>query len=54
MREMEQQHTQQMAEATTETAIRNLANNSDVSHADLSEKAKAATRSHGVKTMFKT
>ena len=48
MREMEQQQAQQMAEVAKESAIRNLAKNSDMNHADLSEKAKAATRSVGV------
>ena len=48
MREMKQQQAQQMAEAAQEIAIRNLANNSDMNHADLSEKAKTATRSVGV------
>ena len=42
-----------MAEVATEHAIIHLANNSDVLHADLSEKAKAATRSHSVQTMLK-
>ena len=46
MREMEQQQAQQMAEVAKENAIRNLAKNNDVAHADLSEAAKAATRSH--------
>ena len=54
MREMEQQQAQQMAEVAKENAIRNLAKNSDMNHADLSEKAKAATRSVGVQKMLKT
>ena len=53
MREMEQQQSQQIAEVAKENAIRNLAKNSDVPHADLSEKAKAATRSQSVQTMLK-
>ena len=53
MREMEQQQSQQMAEVAQENAIRNLAKNSDVAHADLSEAAKAATRSQSVQTMLK-
>ena len=53
MREMEQQQAQQMAEVAKENAIRNLAKNSDVAHADLSEAAKAATRSQSVQTMLK-
>ena len=52
MREMEQQQSQQIAEVAKENAIRNLAKNSDVPHADLSEKAKAATRSQSVQTML--
>ena len=53
MREMEQQQAQQMAEVAKESAIRNLAKNSDMNHADLSEKAKAATRSVGRQTLFR-
>ena len=54
MREMEQQQAQRMAEVAKENAIRNLAKNSDMNHADLSEKAKAATRSVDVQKMLKT
>ena len=46
MREMEQQQAQQMAEVAKENAIINLTNNSDVPHADLSEKQR---QQHGVK-----
>ena len=53
MREMEQQQAQQMAEVAKENAIRSLAKNSDMNHADLSEKAKAATRSASVQAMLK-
>ena len=53
MREMEQQQAQQMAEVAKENAIRNLSKHSDVPHADLSEKAKAATRGQSVQTMLK-
>ena len=42
-----------MAEVAKDHAIRNLAQNSDVPHADLSEKAKAATRSQSVQTLLK-
>ena len=37
MREMEEQQARQMKEAAKEHAIRNLARNSDDSHADLSD-----------------
>ena len=53
-REMEQQQAQHMAEVAKDNAIRNLAKHSDTNHADLSEKAKAATRSVGVQKMLKT
>eukprot|EP00969_Alexandrium_andersonii_P212762 9394544-Alexandrium_andersonii.AAC.1 len=48
MREMEQQQAQQMAEVAKENALGHLAKNSDMNHAGLSEKAKAATRSASV------
>ena len=51
---MEQQQAQQMAEVAKENAIRHLATNSGMNHADLSEKAKATTRSVGVQKMLKT
>ena len=53
MHEMEQQQAQQMAEVAKGNAIKNLAKNSDMNHADLSEKAKAATRSASVQAMLK-
>ena len=52
MREMEQQQAQHMAEVAKENAS-NLAKNSGTNHADLSEKAKATTRSVGVQKMLK-
>ena len=53
MRQMEQQQAQQMAEVAKENAIRNLANNSYMNHADLSEKAKVVTRSQSVQAMLR-
>jgi hypothetical protein len=53
MREMEEQQARQMKEAAKEHAIRNLARNSDVSHADLSEQAKAVTRNASIQAMLK-
>ena len=48
LREMEHQQAQPMAEVAKEHAIRHLAKNSDMNHADLSDKANTATRSVGV------
>ena len=53
MRQMEQQQAQQMAEIAKENAIRNLAKNSDMNHADLSEKAKVVTKSQSVQAMLR-
>ena len=53
MREMEEQRARQMKEAAKEHAIRNLARNSDVSHAELSEQAKAVTRNASIQAMLK-
>eukprot|EP00969_Alexandrium_andersonii_P173458 7668091-Alexandrium_andersonii.AAC.1 len=43
-----------MAEVAKESAIRNLTQSGDMNHADLSEKAKAATRSVSIQSVFKT
>eukprot|EP00969_Alexandrium_andersonii_P131059 5795691-Alexandrium_andersonii.AAC.1 len=51
---MGQQQAQHMAEVAKDYAIRNLAKNSNMNHADLSEKAQATTRSVGVQNGSET